>query len=56
MVECKITRQHEEVIGMIKVAEKTANTALDLATSSSVLTAENIEKLTSHEFNHQSGL
>ena len=41
---------------MIKVAEKTANTTLDLATSNSALIAENTEKLTSHEFDHQSVL
>ena len=41
---------------MIKVAEKTANTTLDLATSNSAMIAENTEKLTSHEFDHQSVL
>ena len=55
-LECKITRQHEEVIGMKKVAEKTANSTLDLATPNSALITENTEKLTSHEFDHQSVL
>ena len=55
-LECKTTRQHEEVIGMIKVAEKTANSTLDLATPNSALITENTEKLTSHEFDHRSVL
>lgn len=56
LAEFKITRQHEEDIGMLKVAERTSNTALDLSTSSSAPVAENTEKLTSHEFDHHSVL
>ena len=56
LIESKITRQHEEVIGMIRVAERTANTPLNLATANSALIAENTEKLTIHEFDHQSVL
>ena len=56
LIASKITRQHEEDIGMIKVEKSTANTALHLATSNLALIGENTGKLTSHEFDHQSVL
>ena len=53
-VEDQINKHHEQFIHMVKYIEQKANSALNLATSNFKVMAENTERISSQQFDHQS--